>query len=156
MKKNILIKTICVVSFALLYSCNNEELNEQKEKPMEVSNNLNYKKDTELKENFGKALAKALSQSQELREFLKTEALQQITKDYDVIYQVIKNQDITGIQRRSGNALTIRDILLPFFQDEAELIEIENALPLLTIFIPDLQEGSFLRQIGILQLKFRL
>jgi hypothetical protein len=37
----------------------------------------------------------------------------------------------------------VREILLPFFQNEAKLIEIENALPFLTIFVPDLMEGSF-------------
>jgi hypothetical protein len=142
MKKFTIVKTLIVFGLTFLFSCNSEDL-KAPEKPNETTVNLNFKRDTQLKETFGKALAKALAQSQDLRLFIKTEALKQVTKDYDVVYQVVKDQDISGNQRKGTNILTIRDILLPFFTNEAELTQIENALPLLTIFVPDLQEGSF-------------
>ncbi len=88
-------------------------------------------------------MSKAFKESKPLRDFIKEEALKQVTGDYDVVYQAVKSKSVLGLERRGASAETIRDILLPFFENEAALIEIENALPYLTIFVPDLLEGSF-------------
>jgi hypothetical protein len=48
-----------------------------------------------------------------------------------------------SIFSKSSQATTFRQALLPFFNNEAELIEIEQKLPLLTIFVPDLPLGYF-------------
>jgi hypothetical protein len=134
---------IMVLSTTVLFfqSCVNEPVDVGEPKSEVV--NLDLKKDTKLKETFGFAFSKALKESKPLRDFIKAEALKQVTGDYDVVYQSVKNKSVLDIQGRGTNNLTLRDILLPFFQTEAELTEIENALPYLTIFVPDLMEGSF-------------
>ena len=54
---------------------------------------------------FGKALYGAMSESPMLRDIIKNEALKQFNKDYDVLYQFIKNNKIE-------NGLTVRELLL--------------------------------------------
>ena len=115
MKKFTIINSISIIVFALMISCNSED-SKTPEKTPELSVNLNFKRDTQLKESFGKALAKGLKSSEKLREFIKNESLKQVNGDYDVIYQVIKDKDISNVTNRGGNILTIRDILLPYFQ----------------------------------------
>ena len=134
---------IMVLSATVLFfqSCVNEPVEVGVPKSEVV--NLDLKNDTKLKTTFGFALSKALAESKPLRDFIKTEALKQVTGDYDVVYQSIKNKSILNAEGRKTNTQTLRDILLPFFENEAKLIEIENALPYLTIFVPDLLEGSF-------------
>lgn len=90
---------------------------------------------TGLKTEFAKALAVALQENVELRRFIKDEALEKITYDYDVIYQVIKNEYVAG--------KTFRETILPYFETEDNLITIENEIPTLTIFVPDLKDDSF-------------
>lgn len=135
--------SIMVLSATVLFnqSCQNEPVDLSEPKTEVV--NLDLKKDTKLKETFGFGLSKALKESKDLRDFIKAEALKQVTGDYDVVYQSVKNKNVLNAEGRGTNAQTLRDILLPFFENEAKLVEIENALPFLTIFVPDLQGGSF-------------
>ncbi|MDR2206669.1 MAG: hypothetical protein LBE36_11020 [Flavobacteriaceae bacterium] len=129
-----------IVSLSLvLFSCREERLSSEIPAENPVVNTVS--KDTEMKTQFAKALAKALKEHKELRDFIKTEALKQVNRDYDVIYHVIKNKPVTTMTAMGGN--TIHDLLLPYFETEAQLLEIENKLPLLTIFVPDLPEDSF-------------
>lgn len=128
--------------FLLVTSCNNEEFENNSE--IKANSISKYSVDTKIKTKFAKALSKAVAENQQLREFLKVEALKKITKDYDVIYNVVKNKDInSGLFTRSSSSVTLHSLLLPYFENEQELIDIENELPLLTIFVPDLQEDSF-------------
>ncbi|MGL5111239.1 MAG: hypothetical protein ACRC6O_01225, partial [Flavobacterium sp.] len=99
----------------------------------------------------------ALVANKDLRRLVKEEALKQFDKDYDVMYQLVKNKSLTPIDyngksivktdksilSKSSQATTFRQALLPFFKNEAELLEIEQKLPLLTIFVPDLPLGTF-------------
>lgn len=136
-------KIAIVLSFLALVSCSNEEdfSNNSEVKTTLISK---YSEDTKLKTKFAKALAKAVSENQNLREFIKIEALKKRNKDYDVIYHVVKNVDInSNIYYRTNSNSTLHNILIPYFENEQELIDLENSLPLLTIFVPDLQEGSF-------------
>lgn len=80
---------------------------------------------------FAIILSKAVSDSRDLREFIKTEACLQVNKDYEVFYPWVKNKTVSA-----GN--TFREILLPYCETEAQLLRIEHSLPLLTILIPDL------------------
>ena len=86
--------------------------------------------------SFGKALYTAMSESPMLREIIKVEAMKQFNKDYDVLYQLIKNKEVE-------NGLTVRNLLLRYFEDEATLTRIEARCPTLTIFVPKLPEDSF-------------
>jgi len=49
-------------------------------------------------------------------------------------------------EARLGNNHTFRETLLSYFSSEADLIKIEDKLPLLTIFVPTLPEGTFSAQ----------
>lgn len=85
--------------------------------------------DAQLK--FAKLLSQAASNSKEVREFLRNEALAQFDNDYDVFYPFAKNKIVSGNQK-------FRDVLLSYCEDESELTQIEQSLPLLNIMVPDL------------------
>jgi hypothetical protein len=91
---------------------------------------------SQLRRDFGQAMAKALKNSQELRAFIKTEALTMFDNDYDVLYLMVKDKMVNGQN-------TFREILIKYFKDEATLDEIESKIPLLTIFVPELPENTF-------------
>ncbi|MDR2205937.1 MAG: hypothetical protein LBE36_07265 [Flavobacteriaceae bacterium] len=130
-----------IVSLSLcLFSCREERLSSEIPAENPVVNPV-MSKDTEMKTQFAKALAKALKDHKELRDFIKMEALKQVNRDYDVLYHVIKNKPVVALTAMGGN--TIHDLLLPYFETEAQLLEIESSMPLLTIFVPDLPEDSF-------------
>ena len=77
-----------------------------------------------------------MSESRMLCEIIKKKALEMFNNDYDVLYQRIKNEPVE-------NGLTVRQLLLKYFEDEAILTEIETKRPTLTIFVPELPEDSF-------------
>jgi hypothetical protein len=120
-------------------------------------NSIKMDENGQLKMKFAESLAKALFANKDLRRLVKEEALKKFDKDYDVIYQLVKNKRITptdytgknngkidkSILSKSSQATTFRQALLPFFKNEGELIEIEQKLPLLTIFVPELPLGYF-------------
>jgi hypothetical protein len=80
---------------------------------------------------FAKALSKAVSNSLNVRKFLKAEAVAQFDNDYDIFYPLVKNKIVYDNQ-------SLRDILLSYCKDENELVQIEQSLPLLNILVPDL------------------
>lgn len=88
-----------------------------------------------LKKEFGKALAKVLGENQEIREFIKKEALKKFDNDYDVLYLLIKDEEL-------NNGLTLEKSLLKYIKPEL-LKEVEDKIPTLTIFIPELPMNSF-------------
>ena len=107
--------------------------------------NIPFNQKGKIIEKFGKGISKAL-QNQEFRRLLKKEALKKFNKDTDVLYHTIKNKPInSSVLLKSTNVefLTLHEFLIPFFENEAELIAFENQLPLLTIFVPELPEESF-------------
>lgn len=106
-----------------------------------LSNNT---KDSELAkvnsiDNFAIALAKVLSESKECRELIKTEALKKINHDYDVLYTLVKD-----IELSDGN--TLESYLLKYLNTE-ELANIIYEKPTLTIFVPTLPENTFSAEI---------
>jgi hypothetical protein len=128
--------TVCFVS------CNKDELiNESntllpEEKISAVDEIYMSDPDAAVLRLFGKALYVAMSESPMLRELIKNKALEQFNKDYDVLYQFIKNEKVE-------NGLTVRKLLLKHFEDEKILMRIEARCPTLTIFVPKLPEDSF-------------
>lgn len=148
----------------LLNSCQNEDFNSQNqssnivsEKPEISFESINFNENGKLKLKFAEAFSNALIANRDVRRLVKEEALKQFDKDYDVLYALVKNQSLTpteylktnsnktskNLLQKSANALTLREALLPFFSSEAELLEIEQKLPLLTIFVPELPLGYF-------------
>ena len=90
------------------------------------------------KKKFAVALYSAMSESYELRSFIKKEALKKFNNDYDVLYNYVKDNNVEGTGK------TLRDFLTPYFDNEdVSLDEIAYAVPLLTIFVPSLPHEIF-------------
>jgi hypothetical protein len=96
--------------------------------------------DANLLRSFGKALYESLNESPMLRKVIKIKALEQFNKDYDVLYQLIKNEKVE-------NGLSVRKLLLKHFESEETLAQIEAKHPTLTFFVPKLPENSFSAEI---------
>lgn len=89
----------------------------------------------ELMENFGKGLAKLLRESESARRIIKSEAIKKINYDYDVLYDLIKDESIE-------HGETFENRLLRYV-DKNDLSQIKEIVPTLTIFVPKLPEESF-------------
>jgi len=141
MKKIFFYAVILTVCFT---SCNKEEFIENNElAPEEVPTLAKvYLADVDANtlRPFAIALYDALKESPRLREIIKTEVLKQFNKEYDVLYQFVKNELIE-------DGLTVRQLLLKHFENEAILATIEASHPTLTIFVPQLPENSFSAEI---------
>jgi len=79
---------------------------------------------------FSASLARAFKDHEGLRAFVKERALQQFDKDYDVLYQMVKDEMVGGA--------SFRDLLLQSGISGEELQAVESEFPLLTIYVPDL------------------
>ncbi|WP_455673324.1 hypothetical protein [Phocaeicola sp.] len=87
--------------------------------------------------NFAVILSKAVYNNANLRQFIKDEAIKQFDNDYDIFYPFVKDKEV-------ANGETFREILLAYCANEEELNQIEDALPLLNILVPDLSfVGAF-------------
>lgn len=93
----------------------------------------NTKTQTENKEalltEFAQSLSRAVYADRDLRQFLKTEASRQFDKNYDVLYQKVKNEKV-------GSA-TFRDVLRRYISEE-KLEAVESAVPELNILMPEI------------------
>jgi len=82
----------------------------------------------EVKTEFVKILSKAVSNSEDVRAFIKSQALQKFDKDYDVFYPFVKDLEV-------AEGVTFRQCLLAY-TTESTLSRIEDKLPLLNISVP--------------------
>lgn len=106
----------------------------------EISNRKSYEDDNYLyKKKFAIALHKAMKENEKLRGFLKIESQKQFNNDYDVLYGYVRDKLVGDV--------TFRETLLPYFENEEELINIESTIETLTIFIPSLPDNSFSAEI---------
>jgi hypothetical protein len=126
--------TPCLILILLIASCSDDHSLIQSDQPA-PSVILKERRD-QLKTAFGTALAGAMADSPTLRKLIKEEALKMFNNDYDVLYHLIKDTKL-------DNDHTVRQLLLPYFENEKQLQEIERDLPLLTIFVPVLPENTF-------------
>lgn len=120
-------------AFSLLLSCNNEEREILDTQQIEFT----VKKDVnlDLKKKFSIALAKVLAENQDVRSLIKNEALKKINYDYDVLYQLIKDEKL-------DDGSTLESNLLKYIE-ASELASINKQIPTLTIFVPDLGNDVF-------------
>ena len=79
--------------------------------------------------DFAILLSRAVSNEPSLRSLLKTEALKKFDKDFDVFYPTVKNIVV-------DSELTFQQVLLKY-DYYSKLPCIEQAVPLLTILVPD-------------------
>lgn len=82
-----------------------------------------------VKTEFAEILSKVTYAREDVRSFLRDEAVKQFDRNYDVLYALIKNEKI-GEQ-------TFREILVEYSSEE-KISEIEQSLPLLNILIPEI------------------
>lgn len=116
------------LSCLFVFSCSKDVINESN---VEKTENELISSESVKKNNliqFAQILSRAVYKSEDLRVFLKTEALRMFDKNYDILYYPIRNKKV------SGN-LSFRDILVQN-SSEKEILKIENNLPLLNILIP--------------------
>jgi hypothetical protein len=129
--KKLLVPSL-IVLLAFLNSCSDEN---QIRKKAEY-NLLSIENETAYKRSFAVALSKAIVSDKNVRDFLRQEALQMFDGDYDVLYGLVKNKEME-------NGKTLEETLSAQFESIEDLKKIEAALPLLTVFVPTLPEGSF-------------
>lgn len=84
----------------------------------------------EAQREFAIVLSKVVRRSQSLRLFLKENAQKQFDNNYDVFYPYVKNSEVEA-------GKTFRQLMVENSSEET-MAAVEHALPLLTIFIPDL------------------
>lgn len=122
MKKLILMMSLAII---LLSSCSKEDYSE--------SIDVSEKSGTLSKEpylmSFANILSKVVYERKDVREFLKKESLKQFDKNYDILYYLIKDQNISG--------KSFRDILISYSSKEA-IETIETNVPLLNILLPEI------------------
>ena len=101
----------------------------QKDEPAENSRpqSENVSKNEALLSCFAETLSKIVYERQDVREFLKEEAVKQFDKNYDVLYALIKDREIGGT--------TFRDLLVEYSSEE-RIATIEEHIPLLNILVP--------------------
>ncbi len=80
-------------------------------------------------ERFAEILSKAVAQNREVRAFFKSEAQQKIDNDYNVFYPISKCKAVGEVPLEQ---------VLAKYADETELAEIQAAVPLLNIHLPEL------------------
>ena len=130
--KQLLAVSIMICGTLLMSSCTDEI---SSDKPELTTGSVISMTNTEIKKEFGKALAKVLVESAPARELIKKEALKKIDYDYDVLYLMVKDEVL-------GDNTTLEGLLSKYLdKDFFDLIE--NQISNLTIFVPELPEDSF-------------
>ena len=121
----------------IFISCNNDFITENiVEETIENKSRLinSHSENYELMKDFAIALHRSMSNNPDVRYLLKTEALREINFDFDVLYNKVKYQQV--------GQNTFKDDLLNYISLD-RLNQIEETLPTLTIFIPELPDNSF-------------
>lgn len=121
-----------MITVMIWCSCSNQMDEQLESSPEQISSSYT---DLELKEKFSKALVNVLNENEEVRSLIKIEALKKINHDYDVLYELVKNETLE-------NGSTLRGLILNQI-DEATLSLIEGKFPTMTIFVPTLPFDSF-------------
>ena len=125
-------KVLCTVACALLmFSCTQDDNLFVEENPVDVPIQVELTT-AEAQTKFAKILSKAVAESEEVRQFIRKEALSRFDNDNDVFYPFVKDKIVPGT-----GAQTFRNILLSYCSEE-ELKAIEKSQPLLNILVPDL------------------
>lgn len=130
MKKNNLFVFLILSVFTITSSCKKQQSGVAGTDPEK----LGMAKDNNLENKlfFAKTLAKALEKEPALRVFIKNESLKKFDKDYDVFYQMVKDNQIDNE--------TFEQKILKYSSSQDSFMNSINSLPLLTILVPELPE----------------
>ncbi len=123
--------TVLLVLILMLGACSNDTLKEVNPRLTESNTKLES-----LKLDFGISLMSSFAQSQKLRQIIKNESLKKMNGDYDVLYALIKYQEIE-------NGKTVEQMLQSNFKDKTSYDDLLKELPTLTIMVPELPNNSF-------------
>jgi len=119
--------TIAVISaITILSSCNNETIVTERENTSSFIQEMDQQT---AMSRFAEILSTATYNRPEVREFLKREAIKQFDKNYDILYINVKDMSI-------GNETFCE--ILNHYANLGELDCIENAVPTINIFIPQI------------------
>ncbi len=91
-----------------------------------VQGEVNQLTKEEAKVEFAKTLSKVVYASSDVRDFLKSEALRQFDNNYDVLYLAVKGEKVGSV--------SFCETLFSF-ADAVTIEEIEEALPLLNVYL---------------------
>ena len=125
--KQIFIKTAIGVALTTsLFSCSNEieELNTPSVSVCSTSSK------EEVMAEFAKALSSVISENQDARELIKTEALKKFDKNYDILWDEIKDKSI--------GSCTLREAIAQKTSNEF-IMQAETKVPLLNILFPEIR-----------------
>jgi len=128
--RKILLSAILLSS---IIACKKDNLSTESNQKQTEQNLLDAK--SVYKQEFSKAFAKALASNSELRSFIKNEALKKFDQDYDILYQMVKDEMI-GDKK-------FKDIIAEQYEKKENLNELDRLYPTLTIFVPKLPMNSF-------------
>lgn len=135
MKKTFFAALIVATSMA---SCSEEDLTKPKERQAATDCVTQTMTEAQAQRAFAKVLSKAVYNSKDIRDFIKNEAQKQFDNNYDVLYGLVKDQQLP-----SGE--TFGEAIAKYGEtSKTELEAISKKFPLLSILVPDasvIEEG---------------
>ena len=119
-----------VASLALvLSSCAKDALETEEAVTNQQETELSVSEKDALKAQFASVLSTVVYENADVREFLKSEAVKQFDKNYDILYISIKDKQVGG--------QTFRNLLVSKSSEEF-IRQVEQGIPLLNILFPNL------------------
>lgn len=117
------------------FSCDKKAI-ESTETNQSLNYNSNNIEKLKLYNEFAILLSKAVIDNSDLRLFIKDVALRKVNNDNDVFYHFVKNEIVKGKQ-------SFKETLKKYETYTNQLEIIENKIPLLTIFVPTIEQSNF-------------
>ncbi len=112
----------------MLYSCSNDD-NITEQNPVKEDTQISVSDKQILMDTFGKALSAIVANSTEIRSLLKKSSLQQFDKNYDILWDDIKDEVIDN--------KSLREIMSDHISTKL-LDKIEKNIPYLNIYFPEI------------------
>ncbi len=126
---------LTLVFFSLIIcSCQEDSTVEDGISIEQSEQNSSYKK-KELYQEFAKSLAISLNEEATLRAFIKEEGMKMFDNDYDILYLSVKDEVVTA------DGLSFHQLITKHADNPLLIDAIEQDLPLLNIYIPELPSG---------------
>lgn len=86
----------------------------------------------ERKEYFAKTLANAVT-NEDIRSFLKNQSLKMFDNDYDVLYELVKDEEVS-------KGKTFEEVLKSYASSEILFTNVVNEEPRLTMYVPEMEK----------------
>lgn len=120
--KSVALAALCIVAIVACTDKTDENLNltNNRETESEIKSKNEYEK------SFAEILSAAITDRQDVREFLKAEALRKFDNNYDILYAAVKSEAIDNE--------TFKEVLSAY-ETTTTLDEIEENVPLLNIYL---------------------